>query len=807
MAKSDGKTTLEKHILDCKTVAEYYWDNNLKIMKNWCDRINCDFDDFKHNLKIAIHYHDFGKATKKWQEEARKEIPSLPPHAPYAGFFMALETKELAPILATISHHSLLTNGTGNKYNSYLKAQFYQEELINFNRSLGFNDKIDFNQLPNYFLYFNKKIVKMKRKHWTSREYPINVYFKALYCNLLFLLTSADVFASKFESSEDINIISHINTDLPDYESINSAFQNIDQNKIPFFTQRQVIKKLEEKSNANHFVLEAPCGEGKTLSSLLFARELWKKHKLNRIIYTLPTQTTTNNMLKEFSEEYNIPEQWIGLYHSEVFNFLQTQYEEQKSELKSKIFLDSFYIRPFNISTIDHLLLSLVNGYKYAPRAFGALQTSLVIIDEMHYYDPHTIGMINCLCEILRELKIPYFIMSATIPNIIKEKFLTDAIHYTSSGLDEDNHEKHPYKIEYHNTRTIDNEIVNSDVSTIIDENAKKSICIVVNTVKRAKSLYNFLIQKYPDDQLLLYHSQFTRIDRPKKEKLLNIWMAVNKSNRKLTDEENRLCEECNFDPFKRLIFVGTQVIEISLNLSFDVMMADLAPLDALFQRAGRLHRNQSFYNSNNCNCWQCMKKDETHHYVFHVFDTGEDYPPYYSANRKNDVYRQFNKRIFENTKAAIKKGGVYSFKWGQEKLNSVYDNPEMLELFDGEASFWSKFRDDMIFGEKPFDNKEDLNPRIKTRNIDDNRQEVLPQIFRLKKVQITADEFLNNLKHDSYFFRDGKFTGNGYEEISKYTLKIYYGEFERIMTEDSIIIAKASYDFERGLSIIETFM
>lgn len=803
MAKSDGKTTLEKHILDCKTVAEYYWNNNQQLMKNWCERIDCDFNDFKQDLETAIHYHDFGKATIEWQEEAKKELPSFPPHAPYAGFFVSLEKRGLAAILASISHHSLLTNDTGNKYESYLKTQFYQNELLKFNHSSKFNDKIDFNQLPQYFIYFNKKIKKLPQGHWKDQQCQRNVYFKAIYCNLLFFLTSADVLASKFESAEDTNIINFINTDLPDRESINDAFQKIDQNKTLFFTQRQVISKFNEKSDVNYFVLEAPCGEGKTLSSLLFARELWKKNKINRIIYTLPTQTTTNNMLKEFTEEYNIPEQWIGLYHSEVFNFLQIQYDEQKSELKSKIFLDSFYIRPFNISTIDHLLLSLVNGYKYAPRAFGALQTSLVIIDEMHYYDPHTIGMLNCLCEVLRELKIPYFIMSATIPTIIKSKFLTDTIHCTSNGLDENTNQKNPYKIEYHASRMIDSEIVNEDVTDIIDNNADKTICIVVNTVKRAKTLFKFLKDEYPENQLFIYHSQFTRIDRPKKEKLLNIWMAVNKSNRKLTIEENRFCEECNFDPRKRLIFVGTQVVEISLNLSFDVMMTDLAPLDALFQRAGRLHRNQSFFNSNDCNCWQCKKKDETHHYIFHVFDTGDECPPYYSANRKKDDYKQFNKRIFENTKFSIENGGIYSFEWGQQQLNNVYDDFKMLELFDAEASFWCKFREDIIFGEKPFDNKEDLNPRIKTRNIDDNKVNVLPKIFTMDGKKITAFEFINYIQCNKCFFKDGEILTKGYEEISKYTLKIYYGEFERKMHEN-IQIVEAEYDFESGLKPLE---
>jgi len=100
------------------------------------------------------------------------------------------------------------------------------------------------------------------------------------------------------------------------------------------------------------------------------------------------------------------------------------------------------YSKPFNISTIDHLLLSLVNGFKYAPRAFGNILNSLIIIDELHYYDQHTIGMVGCLCEILRRLKIPHIIMSATIPAQIKEKFDNEYQKIQSSGRDNKGNEK-----------------------------------------------------------------------------------------------------------------------------------------------------------------------------------------------------------------------------------------------------------------------------------------------------------------------------------------------------------------------------
>ncbi len=613
----------------------------------------------------------------------------------------------------------------------------------------------------------------------------------------------ADIFASRFEDSKKTDLPAFIGNDLPTRKVITKVVNQFEHGKKLNQTQRAVLDKFRLSADSKHFILEAPCGEGKTLASFLIARELWNQNEINRIIFTLPTQTTTNNMAIEFSKEYGVPEEWIGVYHSEVFHFLQTHLEDESSNIKSRVLLDSFYIRPFNISTVDHLLLSLVNGYKYATRAFGALQTSLVVIDEMHYYDPHTLGMIHCLCQILTALRIPYFVMSATIPQIVKEKYFKDVHHYESKGLDANHIQREPYKIQYHATAILDEENINEDILDIIENNPNKNICIILNTVRKAKKLYEILEVSYPDDQLFLYHSQFTRLDRPKKEQILNIWMKTIKGSH-LTSQEKKVLENCSFDPSKRLILVATQVIEISLNLSFDLMLSDLAPLDALFQRAGRLHRNQTFYNSKDCDCWQCKSNDDFHAYIFHVFDTGEDCLPYYSSKKsENEIIKQ----VIGNTRNAIRDGGIYSFKWGQERLNKVYDNSQMLESFNEQISFWNAFQTDMLFGEKPFDEKGERSTRIRTRIIDENKVEVLPQMLEIDGRQRSAIDFIQEQKDKKSYFQDGEFTNKAFEEISKYTLKIYYGEFDIIKTDGFVKITKAKYDFERGLQPFESFL
>ena len=77
LAKSDGHTTLDGHTEDCESVLHYFLSTNKEVLKNWCNRNGVDFEKFQLGAELATHYHDFGKATEKWQEEARKEAEKI----------------------------------------------------------------------------------------------------------------------------------------------------------------------------------------------------------------------------------------------------------------------------------------------------------------------------------------------------------------------------------------------------------------------------------------------------------------------------------------------------------------------------------------------------------------------------------------------------------------------------------------------------------------------------------------------------------------------------------------------------------
>ena len=601
---------------------------------------------------------------------------------------------------------------------------------------------------------------------------------------MLSLLTASDGIASKFEEEgiEETERGKKLQEWFPSsrivFNSLKGIGDGIDLSDI----QRDVVDLSSKATTLSYLTkplrLEAPCGEGKTLAALLWAKKLFEHDIINKVIFTLPTQTTTNNMVREFEEEYHIPSSWIGVYHSEVMSFLlgKSETESNSAEdfpINTIKYWNTFYSKPFNISTVDHLLLSLVNGYKYAPRAFGNIQNSLVIIDELHYYDRHTVGMIECLCKVLRHLQIPHILMSATIPEAIKKKFSNDYFCLQSKGTDDHGKEKTPFRFQYHQGRIITDDTVSSEFLNLVTTHHDLNVGIIVNTVGKSKKLYLKLKEKFPESQILLYNAEFIRKDRPVKEKILRIFgkCAKGGSFEKVNSEEIELCKKNGYDPKMKIIFIGTQVAEISLNLSFDVMISELAPIDALIQRAGRLHRRESTSVSTQCTCHQCTKIGHEHEYRFHVFDTGEKCLPYYDGSPNEHLMKE----IIDLTRNEVKKDPLYSFKQGIAMINNVYQNQAIFEGFDSNNAFWKQFKEDLIFGKEPFKSEEEGGQlRIITRLIDRVKYSVLPLDFVYNNEIVSVEEFFEKIFSNKKFLsNDGSLNFRGFNEISKYMINI----------------------------------
>ncbi len=808
IAKEDG-TSLKQHSLDSLEVLEILLESNEKLLKNWANLLNINnLDYFLNNIKKSAFFHDFGKATEKWQEYVRnldENNNHLPPHAVYSGFYLFFNNKDdLFPLFSAISHHSLLTENSFGSSLDY-NAKFFDEYLENLINQKEFKC-FKFNSVNEYLIQLDnfKNGCQDNLRSLYSLNKDINLLFKAKYALNLSYLTMSDGLSSGFEKENKLIIAENV---LDVYPSPNkiinevSSFSN-DLNLNPI--QQYVIDNknsddLEEL--VKPMLLEAPCGEGKTLASLLFSEVLFKNDLINKVIFALPTQVTSNNMYTEFSSDYNIPKKWVGIYHSEVLNFLLKNDEENNPYLEK--YRNLIYSKPFNISTIDHLLLSLVNGYKYAPRAFGNMLNSLIIIDELHYYDSYTLSLIEVLCEVLRFLKIPHIIMSATIPNFIKNKFDDeDYIKLQSSGCDLRNIEKNPFKFSYNSSQIYEDGHFSEKFLEILSENIDKNLGIIVNTVPRSQDIYNDIKELYPDKQVLLYNARFMKKDRPIKEKLIKAFSNI--LYEKSSDDDYKLLKDYGFNPNEKFIFIGTQVAEISLNMSFDTMISEIAPLDALIQRGGRLHRKMTYNNSDDCDCVQCKKLDPNHTYILHIFDTGEFCYPYYTEeDKKDNSSHKFN--IIHNTRNVLLNNPKYTFKNSIFLINEVYGNDSFLEDNTVKLMFKDKIKEDIIFGKSPsYSEEEGGQLRIQTRQIDVQNVSVLPNCLLYGENTISTEDFLRKI-YETHNYKEN-FTQEGlniiFEHMINVSSKLFFSNDGKIVNEGNRMfhIIDMNYTFEKGL-------
>lgn len=779
IAKSNG-TSLKKHSLDSYKIMEILIHHNEKLLKNRLKFLNIDeFDVFFENMKKASIFHDFGKSSFKWQNTAKNNLDLiLPPHAFYSGYFLKpLKSYfDMITLLAVISHHSLLTE---NSFTGSIdsNAQFYEESLQDIISKTNFR----INKFNNISVY-KKSLLKFKTdsqllKNRSLYNKKINLYFKSYYSLILTFLTMSDSLSSEFEEknqgiSKNLIMEKYPSSSLI-YENIKDISKNLMLN--PVQNSIKEIKNIDElDALIKPVLMEAPCGEGKTLASLLFSKTLFKNDLINKVIFLLPTQVTSNNMYFEFEKEYNIPKNWIGIYHSEVLNFLVKNNEPNINNYLDKYY-NLIYAKPFNISTIDHLLLSLVNGFKHSPKAFGNILNSLIIIDELHYYDSHTLMMIEVLCEILRFLKIPHLIMSATIPNYIKNKFSKqDYCRIQSSGKDLNGVEKHPFRFLFHSSTIYDNnDCLSEDFKRILNDNLNNNIGIIVNTVPLSQKLFNEIKNCFPNKQILLYNARFMKKDRPIKEKIIKSFS--NLVYDKATEEDYDLLEQYGFNPYEKFIFIGTQVAEISLNMSFDTLISELAPFDALIQRGGRLHRKMTYDNSNECNCVQCSKLDKNHNFVMHIFDTGKYCYPYYTKDDDENGYK-FN--IINNTRNTLKKNPKYAFKNSIKLINEVYQNNCFDEDNSVKLNFKEIIKEDLIFGKSPtFNEEDDGQLRIQTRDIEIQNIAVLPRNFYFKNEFMDVEDVITAIYDDNNF--EDKFTYEGFNMISECMINVSYKFFK----------------------------
>lgn len=339
---------------------------------------------------------------------------------------------------------------------------------------------------------------------------------------------------------------------------------------FPESWQKRNVQKIAEKYYNNELLLlRAPTGAGKTDACLLWASKQIENHKAERLIIAMPTRFTSNALSINVAETLSD----TGLYHSSAwftkFNedikqgIIARDIAKKEHELARKL------LTPVTVCTVDHLLMSLTLTREDHHTILFNLANSCVVIDEADFYDEFTQANILVLLEFFKKLKVPTMIMSASLPE--SSLVMYNSIGYNIENIKED-------KSDYERKRAEIKEIISYEKIDDLEELLNKCIetnCAIIYANTVAKAIEFFMWFKNKGITPILYHSRYTEKDKKLKEDIL--LDALGK-------------EAWNSNTAKGIAIL-TQIGEMSINISADLMVSDLCPMDRLVQRAGRLCR------------------------------------------------------------------------------------------------------------------------------------------------------------------------------------------------------------------------
>lgn len=375
--------------------------------------------------------------------------------------------------------------------------------------------------------------------------------------------------------------------------------------------QQKVIDLAADEIEPTLLILEAPTGIGKT-EIALYITERWLQQTAGRGLYVaMPTQATSNQMyarVREFLHQL-YPDMPINfhLVHGQAawLDDLKKEVELQGvgDDRETGVAAESWFnprkrtlLAPFGVGTVDQALMSILQTKHFFVRIFG-LSHKVVIFDEVHAYDTYMNTLFHRLLAWLNAIGTSVVVLSATLPNQTRRALVKaytgkelpeQAAVYPSLTLANSQRqvtvtlpkpESHTLEIEWRAERE-PTALVGYLQRALAHGGCAAILC---NTVGRAQAIFQALtdarsagLLDVNEENLILFHSRFPPVWRMEIESRV------------------RAKFEKGGERPQRAIVVATQVIEQSLDIDFDLMLSDLAPVDLILQRAGRLHRHRA---------------------------------------------------------------------------------------------------------------------------------------------------------------------------------------------------------------------
>ncbi len=367
------------------------------------------------------------------------------------------------------------------------------------------------------------------------------------------------------------------------------------------------------------FLLEDISGAGKTEAALTLAHRLLAECQHEGLYFGLPTMATSNAMYRRLGGYYRRlyspdAEPSLILAHgardlNEAFRqsvVLSTSYDapytrtEDSAGSACRAWLadnrKKALLAEVGVGTIDQALLAVLPR-KHQPLRLLGLARKVLIVDEVHAYDTYTSHLLKALLDAHARQGGSAILLSATMPRILREDLVGAwqqgrgentagtlnndsfplATHVQGAEVDET-----PLAASHFSGRNLPVEFVHTTeeaLDLVLDAAREgRCACWIRNTVDDAIAAYQQVSEQLASpEQAMLFHARFTMADR---QRIENAALQRFGSDSTAADRQGQ-------------VLVATQVVEQSLDLDFDVLVTDLAPIDLVIQRAGRLQRHR----------------------------------------------------------------------------------------------------------------------------------------------------------------------------------------------------------------------